>query len=368
MSNSKGWSFDVGAFMVLLGEDEEKQYRLMQRSIPECISAAPVAGLQSYLRSFSTFTELSKREYLAPYSRRSKQLRNLRLDRSITLRRCLKDGHFCGYRVTPNDTGKRSGRMLYLQWLWGVSTWLLVAAILGLTYVFGQMTWIGLSACAALVGWSIFIRLAESYCLKLKPHTEVSDKEKPDAMVLLGRRNSCFLLEGNRAEIERWVDWDITFEDGLSYTILDSFVQLGSLMLLLYIFITMPNGSTYDQIAFIGINTLGQLNVWLGQQLNSLRCLAAFDDTKNRKDDAAFRTNILGALIKKFGSGKWLDDLSILPATEETEVWRQWRQQVGESKQNSKNLWNEIRDNQLMERDMNAFHRNRPISAQRVIG
>jgi len=51
------WKFDVSSFMVLLGESEEFNYRLMRRSLPECMSAAPVAGIQSYLHSPFTLVE-----------------------------------------------------------------------------------------------------------------------------------------------------------------------------------------------------------------------------------------------------------------------------------------------------------------------
>jgi hypothetical protein len=40
-----GWNFDVSSFIVLVSEAKEFNYRLMQRSLLEYFTAAPIAGL-----------------------------------------------------------------------------------------------------------------------------------------------------------------------------------------------------------------------------------------------------------------------------------------------------------------------------------
>jgi hypothetical protein len=77
------WSFDLSSFMVLVGEDEESNYRLMRRSIYELLSAAPVAGLQSYLRSYSTITDKVGPTYISQLGGKSAPLRNMRLANTI---------------------------------------------------------------------------------------------------------------------------------------------------------------------------------------------------------------------------------------------------------------------------------------------
>ena len=88
----KAWAFDVSALMVLIGEQEELRYRLAGRSLAECFVAAPVAGIQSYLRSYEILLDQSPTKYFSPYGCNSAPLRNMKLDNAIRQKGLLKDG------------------------------------------------------------------------------------------------------------------------------------------------------------------------------------------------------------------------------------------------------------------------------------
>ena len=95
--------------MALLGEQEEINLRLMRRSIFECLSAAPVAGLGSYLRSSYELADATGLSYISPYGGKKAPLRNMRTARLIADQRLLKDGHARIYGFKED---------LELKWHW----------------------------------------------------------------------------------------------------------------------------------------------------------------------------------------------------------------------------------------------------------
>jgi hypothetical protein len=64
------WRYEISCFMVLMGEQEEFDLRLMRPSTFECLSAAPVAGLGSYIRSSFVLCQLGKSHDLGPLETR----------------------------------------------------------------------------------------------------------------------------------------------------------------------------------------------------------------------------------------------------------------------------------------------------------
>ncbi|KAK8112963.1 hypothetical protein PG984_013489 [Apiospora sp. TS-2023a] len=70
------WSLNFSAFMVLLNETHEIQYRLSYRSIQEVIVAAPVTGFQSYLSGHEILYDPIPFEYTSPFGCKTATLRN----------------------------------------------------------------------------------------------------------------------------------------------------------------------------------------------------------------------------------------------------------------------------------------------------
>lgn len=99
------WSFDVSSFMILLGEAEEVNFRHMRRSIIECVCAALVAGLQSYLKSPESIFDVTGMTYFSPYGCKSAPLRNMQLNHCLQSQRLLRDGQYSVYAIR-NSTPK----------------------------------------------------------------------------------------------------------------------------------------------------------------------------------------------------------------------------------------------------------------------
>jgi hypothetical protein len=96
--------------------------------------------------------------------------------------------------------------------------------------------------------------------IKIKPATikesSVSKPEDPDAICIIGRNNSVFVLEGSHKDIKDW-----TSRDTLPAVTCQGFTPAGSFLVLLLVFSAIPNGSAMDQLAFILLDALGQINV-----------------------------------------------------------------------------------------------------------
>lgn len=305
------WKFDVSSFMVLLGESEEFNYRLMRRSLPECMSAAPVAGIQSYLHSPFTLVESVGSTYFSPYGCKNAPLRNMRLMHSIRAKKLLRDGKCTVYRIPmakrPNTIRSK------LAILWMIATWHVFAGIIVMLVLVDGTTWVGFSSCIIFSLWSVIIRLFDRYCMGLAT-LSTSRPDNLDAIFILGRRNSCFILEGRRGDIAQWTGQGLETRSGRLAEFLTGIMRAGSLAVILFIFIVIPNGSTWDQLAFIGVNVLGQANVMLGQELAAKSCLAELE--LDNKSSMPTRTHVYGYLLRKFGNGHWVDEAQLLPATE----------------------------------------------------
>ncbi|KAK7961690.1 uncharacterized protein PG986_002515 [Apiospora aurea] len=110
-SNDKSkedWMFDVSALMVLISENEELKYRLSGRNLLQAICAAPVSGIQTYLKSYDVLLEPSSYTYFSPYGGKSAPLRNLALENAIKGADCSKTGNAPSSR-SHNLGGERGG-------------------------------------------------------------------------------------------------------------------------------------------------------------------------------------------------------------------------------------------------------------------
>ena len=335
MMSSRSWSLEIGSFMVLLGDQQETAYRQMQRCLLECLTAAPVAGLQSYLRSFSTLAESHGINYISPFGCKSAPLRNMRLSQTITSKNLLRDGRCFVYQITTGNSTKHQTKTFLCLLLWILTSWIIFGGILTAVYLNRQTTWIGTSNCASLTVLSIFIRLVENRCLEVPVHPPSSPKDL-DAVVFMGRRNSCFILEGSREDVARWTGYGLQNRRGTRYKIGEASVRIASLVLLLFIFITVPNGSTLDQVAFVCLNLLAQLNNVLGCLVNGSRCFARLE--KIVETEVRTRTHVLGFLLRRYGNGTWVDEVKMIPGTT---VWKHWRAEILKSDLDAKSVYDQ---------------------------
>jgi len=314
-----GWKFDVSSFMVLVGESEEFNYRLMQRSLAECLTAAPVAGLQSYIRCNFALLEATGPSYFSPRGCTTAPLRNMRLAYSISRHKLLRDGTCRVYQVSA--TKKFKNTLQSLSIVAGIS-WTLFFGILGFALTMRDTSWIGLSASVTLTTWSMILRTTERYCLQ-PTVSKAFDPDQHDAIYILGRRNSCFVLEGSRIDVANWTGQGLEQRSGDFIEILFIAMRIGSLLVLLYMLIVVPNGTTWDQVAFIMLNTMGQLNVMLGPKMNAKSCISELSLVK--EEDAPTRTHVYAFLLRRFGNGDWVQRADLLP---QTEVWDNWRHAI----------------------------------------
>ncbi|KAK5716980.1 hypothetical protein LTR17_016197 [Elasticomyces elasticus] len=190
-----------------------------------------------------------------------------------------------------------------------------------------------MSNCTILVAWSLALRVLDRQLVEpMELHT--SDPEKADAVIFLGRRNSALILEGSRAEIAKWTGAGLMAKEGVAVYYITTLARVCSVLVLLWIFITIPNGTTYDQLAFIFLCLLGQMNVALGQRFNGAICLESFEHAASI--DSPTRTHVYASLLQKFGDGPWVDATQLLP---ETTVWSLWRTQLRASTDDPKVLY-----------------------------
>lgn len=152
----------------------------------------------------------------------------------------------------------------------------------------------------------------------------------------MGRRNSCLVIEGSREDIARLTGFGLQIKQGTAYKIGEYASRLASWALLIFIFIAVPNGSTWDQVGFICLNLLGQLNNFLGTFLNSSRCFASL--TKTLECPVATRTHVYGFMLRRFGDGPWIDEVKLLPGTS---TWRDWKQEILKSDLDAKTVYNQ---------------------------
>jgi hypothetical protein len=302
------WTFDVSSLIVLISEDEERNYRLSRRSLLQCLTAAPVVGLQNYVRSYDLLLEPSKETYFSPYGVKSAPLRNIRLANALKHEKILEDQRYTVLSIpdsrTMQDRASYKFRMLIALWT-GV-TWLLFAGLLAAIYKVPGTTWVSYATCAAFTGWSIVLRLVEY--VNVIPATvaesEVDAPNELDAVFVMGRSNSAFVLEGSRKDVKEWTSCGLTYRPkpwGVKASVWQGFTRMCSLMVLLFIFSAVPNGSTLDQVAFIILNAVAQLNVLVGQRLNSQCVLSRLETIEDTKVDT--RTHVYAKLIRVLRCG-----------------------------------------------------------------
>jgi len=347
------WAFDVSAFMVLIGETEELRYRLAGRTLSECLVATPAAGIQSYLRPYSLLLDHSTLSYFSPVGCKSAPLRNMRLDDAIRQWGALEDGQFSVYRVMPSSAPSSSAAWWSMR-LWVAFTWTCFAALIVAYATLPCVTWIGLTSCVVFTGWSVILRLVEH--IMVRPSTaavkSVSNPDAFDGIYFLGRNNSALVIEGSRADVKRWTAAGLVYgkendnSNNISNTYLQGLTRFGTLLALATVFVTVPNGSTVDQLIFVIFNIFGQANVLMGRWLSARRCLGTgvFVKEETASRSVTTRTEVYGYLLRQFrhlrNDEGWVDKAGLLP---KTDVWDEWKVRVVEEVNvNPKVLYNRI--------------------------
>lgn len=306
-------------------------YRLSQRSLLECLAAVPVVGLQNYIRSYNLLLAPSEYTYFSPYGVKSAPLRNVQLETAIKHTELLGDGRYTVFEVSASKKPKMK-RCDVLLTLWILTTWIFFAGLLVAIMRIPWTTWISVATCTAYTGWSILLRLVEYFNVIRSPvsRSNISDPDAIDAVFILGRSNSAFVLQGARQDIKNWTSQGLVYRQsplGIPAPVWKAFTRLGSFAVLLLIFSTIPNASTADQVVFVILNAVAQLNVLVGPRLHgqcSLSGLSKIEDSK-----VPTRTHVYAKLIKHFHSAEeekpWVDAAALLPRTK---TWDTWKEQV----------------------------------------
>jgi hypothetical protein len=350
------WSFDVSSLMILVGEDEEMNYRLSQRSLLECAAAAPVIGLQTYIRSYTLLHEINGSEtYFSPYGCKAAPLRNPRLKNAIEVHKLLEDGRYSAYKIpTSSNRRHRDGHLTachIVMWLWFLFTWIFFGSILALLLL-KESTWIGFANSSILSGWSIIVRLIEYHRVRPAPGSATTRPDDPDAIFILGRSRSGFVLEGSRQDVKDWTSRGLSYHASSIIPALacQGFTRIVSSLILALIFTTIPNGSTMDQTAFILLNVIGQVNVLVGRYLNGWACLECLETLPESSENVPSRTHIWGLLLRRFkhvgrGDNAWVEAAALLP---KTNAWEEWQQCVVECEdRDAKSLYNECLEREM---------------------
>jgi hypothetical protein len=322
------WSFDVSSFLVLLGENEEVKFRHMRRSSLECFNPAPVAGLQSYLKKPDDILNSTGLEYASPYGCKKAPLRNMKLHHCLGSKGLLSDGVYTVASIPHRTKAHRAVKDACLRdfntLLLSISCWLSIAGIIIFLCLYNPTSWIGIAGCTILSIHSIILKVSEriySQPAEIKP----GDPKSFDAIYILGHRNSCFVLEGSREDILRMTGQGVRMREGKRAIWIANTTRIVTFLVLLFTFVVIPNGTTWDQLAFIALNIVGQLNVFVGQKFNTSRFFRELDIIEYNK--VATRTHVYGNLVRKFGNGSWVDKLDLLP---QTDVWNIWRERIME--------------------------------------
>lgn len=314
----KDWKFDVASFMILLGEDYEFRYRLMRRGLAENLSIAPVAGLQNYLRSYSELSEATGIEYISPFGCKKASLRNMRLAKVISQKDLLQNGRFTVYRL-PNGEAGTGGKIISA---WTLTTYVIfIAIVIGLRAAIPNPSWIGSVSCGVLSLWSMTLRLLEPCCVQTVGKSAASPDDE-DAAIILGRRDSCVVVEGFRMDVMAWTGLGVELIDSPAARAWRCISRLGSLLVLVLMFATITNGTICDQVQFIALNLLGLANLMLGLWLNATSCTNSFKKLKQERVES--RTEVWGILLRKFPHGEWVSLLGI----PKTDVWDDWKARV----------------------------------------
>ncbi|KAK8017007.1 hypothetical protein PG993_015196 [Apiospora rasikravindrae] len=343
---SEDWMFDVSALMVLISENEELKYRLSGRNLLQAICAAPVSGIQTYLKSYDVLLEPSSYAYFSPYGGKSAPLRNLALENAIKRGRLLEDGKCTFFRI-PQSRRRTGNEPLKL--IWAGFTWACMGGLIVMSLMAPKATWIGPTNSLVYTGWSIILRIVEFVMIKPSREPDSTCRpDAPDAVYILGRDNSALVLSGSRRDIKAWTTRGFVYNQDAKSPHTTSFWQMftkvGTLLVIFLSFSTIPNGSTMDQVVFILLNLLGQANTLLGLWLNGRSCLDSLEELPGGKH-VKNRTATYASLIlffKDVQDRNWTEKAGLLP---QTPVWTEWRDRiVREPDADPKALYNEINE------------------------
>ena len=158
------WSFDVGSFLDLLGVQEEVNYRLMNRSLYQCLAAVLVVGLQSYMHSHKNVIHHNASAalvYRSPYGCKTADLTDYKLHHVIAVRELLDDSKVLIYRVSGDGHKNRLGSPCLKLVSWITLSRIVSGLILWWTAVFvskGLCSWIRMFNCVVHVAWSIVVQ------------------------------------------------------------------------------------------------------------------------------------------------------------------------------------------------------------------
>lgn len=360
------WAFDVSSLMVLIGEAEERRFRSSRGTLAEVLVAAPVAGIQSYLTSFEAVN--SRLTYFSPYGCKEAPLRNMKLQSAISHLRLLDNGRYAAYKIKDDQKGHGRHKYGNILLLWLALTWAYLAALI-LVWKFAPIgslpsgTWVGITNLSVLTGWSIIVRAMEYTMIKTLEGQEETKSSKLDRLLddgifFLGKRNSGLVICGSRHGIKMLTSTLLDYEEGRTYGMrnrhLQALTRVGTILVLLLVFITVPNGSTTDQLVFVLLNILAQFNVFLGLHLNSKACIEQLEpdppnpetakqetskqETSNHespngeipKQQIPTRTHIWAYIIRHFKGrygvdDNWIEKSRMLP---DTNVWEAWKTKV----------------------------------------
>ncbi|KAK6081238.1 hypothetical protein SCUP234_04891 [Seiridium cupressi] len=344
----KDWTFDVSALMVLISESEELKYRLAGRNLMEALCAAPVAGIQTYLRSYDILLEPSSYSYFSPYGCKSAPLRNLALDNAIKKGGLFENGK-CTYLKIPHH--HRGSQTELLKLAWAAFTWACMIGLFVTCQLAPNISWIGLTNCLVYAVWSILLRVIEFVLVRPAPETEssITRPDAPDAVFILGRSNSALVISGSRKDVKAWTTRGLIYNQNAGSRRTTSFWQAftrgGTLLVMMLVFCTIPNGSTMDQVVFILFNVLGQANTLLGLWLNGKSYLEPLEKLPNSREDVPTRTDVYASLIRFFEyieDKEWINKAGLLPQKDQ---WLEWKDRItSEPNADPKTLYNAIDD------------------------
>lgn len=318
MTGEMDWSVAIAcALPLFLGGGEELAYRQSNRGIAQCLSAAPVVGFPTYLRSAADSLTDGVLTCFSPFELWGRPLGNMQLQDAIRSHGLLEDGRYGIYRIPP-ESGVRGSRRLHSEYSavilqWEIMTWVFFAGLmLHLAGDRGGGTWIGLCDCAVLSGWSILARVIDRLLtMPVEFNADgVADPLGEDSVYLVGPGRALLVLRGKRVDVQRWTSQRPARMDEfpLLRAFLRALTRVGSALVLILVLATMPHGSEADQQGFILLGTLGQLHTRVVRRLQARRCLAALDDVTEKRQQTKGRKRAFGRVLKRFSyGGRWPD-------------------------------------------------------------
>ncbi|KAG6997613.1 hypothetical protein G7Y79_00039g075750 [Physcia stellaris] len=321
------WKLDVSAFQILLGESEELDLRLARRGLLDSLVAAPVGGLQSYLKTNDQLTERTGMTYISPSGQIKAPLRNMRLEQMIRKRRLLRNSLCSTYRVGPS---LEPGGFDAWAFAWLLVSWIFFGSlVMGLCY--SRSSWIGIVNCVLLVAVSTAMRLSDYLTFDVSC-VKNTNPEAYKAAIILGPRNACFALEGSRRDVCRCTAFGLESKMGSYESVWYGMMRALAFSTLLFVLVTIPNGTLHDLIV---LNCFGQLNTKVGQYLSASRCFQSLQEI-DQSPPVPTRTHVYAHLLRRYGDGPWVDRTALLPASS---GWVLWRSRVEGNNSDPKQLF-----------------------------